>query len=381
VGTVYKRKRRDGKPLRNYSIVYHDQNGKRITVSSGTSDKRAAHRILAEKEAEVALILSGAVDPLHEHYQEQVCKPAQEHLDGYLTSCKDKQAAFGLKQKKRHLDWLLEATGAARLTDILPDVVDARLCALSEAGISARSINLKLECARAFLTWCVKNGRLRSNLLVVIPRRNEVLDRRRVRRALTEKETKSLMAVARRKAQQNSQAKLRPLWYLFALLAGLRRSDLERLTWGAVDLEARRLTIRGGKAKRRVDELPLHPELVKEIRSTRPRNVLPAARVFPKPVSNGTRQKDFKEAGIVLVNDRGEHADLHALRVTYGTRLALGGVLPAVHQRLMRHSTVELTMRYYTKLGLTDLAEHGIDLLPGIETPKRARTRTRRRGA
>jgi len=109
------------------------------------------------------------------------------------------------------------------------------------------------------------------------------------------------------------------------------------------------------------------PTSSRTIRRVKPLNVLPSARVFPRAVSNRTRQLDFERAGIPLVNDYGEHADLHALRVTFGTRLALAGVPPAVLQRLMRHSTIELTMRYYTKLGTDDLESHGIDLLPGLE--------------
>lgn len=366
MGTVYKRKGRGGKPLRNYSIAYFDQSGKRVTESAGTSDKRAATRILAEKEAQVALIVSGAVDPLHERYRTEATKSAQAHLDDYLEACRTRQAGHALKQKTRHLRWLLEATGALKLTDILPDVVDAQLGMLVEQGKAARTLNLKLECASAFLNWCVRNGRIRSNPLRIIPKRNEVVDRRRERRALTEKEVEALLDVARAQAQETAQAALRPLWYTFALLAGLRRGDMERLTWGAVDLDAGTLTIRGGKAKRRVDKLPLHPELTAEIRRVKPTDVLPSARVFPAPVSNATRKKDFLDAGIPLVNEHGEHADLHSLRVTFGTRLALNGVLPAVHQRLMRHSTIELTMRYYTKLNLDDLQAHGIEKLPGL---------------
>ena len=127
------------------------------------------------------------------------------------------------------------------------------------------------------------------------------------------------------------------------------------------------VTITGGKAKRRVDRLPLHPELIQEIRRVRPRTVLPSAPVFPEAVSNATRKADYRRAGIEEVNERGEHADLHALRTTYGTRLALSGVTPVVHQRLMRHSTYELTARYYVRLGLGDLQTRGLDLMPGVE--------------
>ena len=76
------------------------------------------------------------------------------------------------------------------------------------------------------------------------------------------------------------------------------------------------------------------------------RTALPTAPVFLHAVSNTTRAEDFEKAGIAAKNDAGEVADLHALRVTLGTRLALASVIPAIHQTLMRHSTIELSIRY-----------------------------------
>lgn len=385
MGSVYKRKgaalkNQDGQPLvdrvtgkprrktrRNYYIQYRDSTGRTRIESSGTSDKRSAERILAHKEREVAEILSGVIDPLQETYRAANKRTALDHLEDYLAACRDKQDAGSLKEKERQLRWLLDSFPGAKLSDIRPDEVDARLSALSEGGAAARTVNVKLECARAFLNWCVRNGRLRSNPLRVIKKRNEVMDRRVVRRALAEDETDRLIEVARQAASESPRARLRPLWYLMALLAGMRRSDLVRLTWSAIDLSQKvpTLTIRGGKAKRRVDRLPLHPAIVEEIRRVRPRDVLPSARVFPRAVTNRTRVRDYERAGIVLLNAAGEVADLHALRTTFATRLALRGVPPAVLMRLMRHSTIELTMRYYTNLDVSDLEARGLNLLEG----------------
>ena len=99
-----------------------------------------------------------------------------------------------------------------------------------------------------------------------------------------------------------------------------------RMTWGDLDLasEPATLTVRGGKAKKRVDTLPLHDELVRELRELKPVTALPSARVFPTAVTHATRRRDFVRAGIALETEEG-HADLHALRHTFGTRLAQRG--------------------------------------------------------
>jgi integrase len=94
-------------------------------------------------------------------------------------------------------------------------------------------------------------------------------------------------------------------------------------------------------------------------------NALPTAPVFPRSVCNQTRMDDFRRAGIERVTDAG-HADLHALRGTFATRLAERGVPPAKMQRLMRHATYEMTMRFYVHLDVQALDE-GLSVLAGIE--------------
>ena len=87
--------------------------------------------------------------------------------------------------------------------------------------------------------------------------------------------------------------------------------------------------------------------------------------MFPTAVTDTTRKKDFKRAGIVLVDEEGRVADLHALRTTLGTQLARAGIAPQVAQRLMRHSDYRTTLKHYTVLGLSDTAA-AIDQVPGI---------------
>jgi integrase len=367
MGSVYKRRNASGKRRTNYVMEFKDQMGKTRIRSTGTSDKRAALRILAEREREVAEIVNGVRDPLQEQYGEAFNRPIEDHLREYLEACEGNQVPQRIKEKESRICWVLAGVGARRLADLRPDKVDSVLRAGQQQGMAARTINLRLEGINAFLNWCVKNGRLQSNPLRVIARRNQVGDRRVRRRALTPEEISSLLSVSREAAKSNPQAKLRPLWYMLPLLAGLRRGDMVNLTWGCVDLEAHCLTIRGGKAKQREDRLPITPELLAELARVRPRNAMPFSKVFPKPVCNETRKKDFIRAGIELKDDAGEVADLHALRTTFATNLALQGVPPAITQVLMRHTSIELTMRYYTRLKMRDLHTRGLDLLPRLE--------------
>ena len=365
--SVYKRTVR-GKRARNYSIDYQDENGTQRTVSSGTSDKRLAEQIKRKLVDRVRAVREGLIDPSESRLRSEADRPLAQHVDEYLEACRGRgQAPSGLREKTRHLRWLVKVMTGRSLAEVRADELDLRLTALADSGAGARSVNIRLEAANALMNWCVRNGRLHNNALRVVPRRNQVTDRRRVRRALTEDETARLLAVAREQARVVHGARLRPLWYLAPLLAGLRKGDMLRMRWRDLELESTppTLTIRGGKAKRRVDVLPLHPDLVREFRAMRPSNVHPSAPVFPREVCNATRRQDFERARIPLKTEEG-YADLHALRGTFATRLAERSVPPAKLQRLMRHGTIELTMRYYVSLSVESL-ETGLSALPGIE--------------
>ena len=365
--SVYKRTVR-GKKQRHYSIDYVDEHGVRRTVSSKTSDKRMAQQLERQLGDRVQAIRSGLIDPVQERLREEADRSMVDHIGDYMDACRARGDASGtLEGKERNLHWMLEAVGGGRLPMIRADQFDRCLAAETERGASARTVNLKLEAASAFLNWCVRHGRLAANPLRVLQKRNEVTDRRRPRRVLSCEETDRLLAVARRQAAEVPGAALRPLWYLLPLLAGLRRGDLMRLRWGDLDLECfpPTVTIRGGKAKRRVDVLLLHDDLVRELQAVRPSHAMPSAAVFPSAVMHSTRRRDFERAGIVLQTDEG-HADLHSLRHTFGTRLAAAGVAPAALQKLMRHASIQMTMAYYVHLDTAELHK-GLHTLSGVE--------------
>jgi site-specific recombinase XerD len=75
---------------------------------------------------------------------------------------------------------------------------------------------------------------------------------------------------------------------------------------------------------------------------------------------------DLRAAGIQPVVD-GRVIDLHALRVSFITHLALGGVPLAVAQKLARHSDPRLTSNAYTSLSLAEL-HRAVQALPATGT-------------
>lgn len=174
----------------------------------------------------------------------------------------------------------------------------------------------------------------------------------------------------------------RYLIYKLAVLTGLRRGEIESLTFDHLRLDGPTafLSMKPSDTKNReAVDVPLRADLVDELRQwleikKRSRAVLaikPSAidrneRLFSVPSSLvRCLNRDLAAAGIAKVDDRGRTVDVHALRHTFGTLLSKGGVAPRTAQQAMRHSDIRLTMKTYTDPRLLDIAG-AVDALPDL---------------
>lgn len=84
-------------------------------------------------------------------------------------------------------------------------------------------------------------------------------------------------------------------------------------------------------------------------------------------------RKDCRNAGIKITNHKGK-VKFHSLRHSLATHLVSKGVPPNVVQKIMRHSDIKTTMKYYTHL-LRGAEDNAIDKLRGFGE-KRAKEQT-----
>lgn len=349
---------KDGKRIESarwYGAYTDPHAHKRITVRLYTD--RAASRKELDRLIECAeRKATGIIDRFAEHR----VRPLKEHVAEYLDHCRHVgQARVHVGNKQTQLARLLAETGATRLPDLDPNVVERHLQALRKEGLSARSVNQHHTTAATFLGWCVTTGRAPDNPLRVLPKLDERADRRRVRRALTPVELATLV----------ERSGSRGVVYLLAALAGLRRGELKRILWSDIDLKEGTVRVRIGVGKaKREDFVPLHRQVVEALAAIRPDSGSSVERVFATVPNHLTVQRDLKRAGIALVDAEGRRVDLHACRTTTGTMLARAGVAPQVARLVMRHADVRTTQRHYTDLRLTDAAR-GVDAMPDIGTP------------
>ncbi len=317
------------------------------TFPLGVSDKRVAQQKLTALTRELEREAAGISVPRVQ--REGLQKPLSEHVGAFLADLKGKGRAHGtVKRYRTLLRVLFTRCGWQTFRDV--DAVSFSTWR-ARSGLGAKHLNDMLGAASTLFTWMERRG-----IIAVSPLRHvEKVKNDQAgafRRALSADEVARLLAAA-----PPSRA-----WvYLVILYTGLRRHELNRLTWGHFHLDASQPFVElpaNITKNRKSDRLPLRVEVVDALRGQMPENSMPFEWVFRGKVPMPAKlRKDLAAAGIPVVDDRGRRVDVHALRTTFGTMLSVAGVTPRVAMELMRHSDLKLTMRIYTDAAQLPLAE------------------------
>lgn len=142
---------------------------------------------------------------------------------------------------------------------------------------------------------------------------------------------------------------------VLSLNTGLRLGELRRLTWLDVDFSSRILTVRDEAQRKPGGKVPIN-DASEAILLERKKTAEQTDLVFPPIYGNSTRENlshDFKmlveKLGFnkgIKPEDRQRRIVFHSLRHTFASWLALAGVDIYRIKTLMRHKTLEMTMRY-----------------------------------
>jgi integrase/recombinase XerD len=245
-----------------------------------------------------------------------------------------------------------------RWTDITTDTLQARIFDLkTRDNLSHQTFNFYLAAVNQFGRWMVRTRRASENPAELLSKLNVAVDRRHDRRALNLGEIRALLMAARNGVTRGGiTGPERELFYRVALETGLRVNEIRSLTVGSFDLKADHpsVLVSAAYAKgNRKDQIPIPRALAATFAAYFGDRKL-EEKALPLPSANSVTKylkKDLMAAGVAYRDDKGEFADLHALRHSYITNLANAGVAPKVVQLLARHSTIRLTMDRYTHVG------------------------------
>jgi len=234
-----------------------------------------------------------------------------------------------------------------------------RIAELRDRGVSAISVNTYLCCVNAYFRWLYTE---RGEPLVRIPKL------RMESKVLTTFSPQDIARLASYKPAGRSKRRLQTM-VLTALDTGLRIGELLRLRRSDVDLDNLILRAMGKGSKERLVPMSIELRRVLYRWLQMLRDVQASALVFSTARGNGLGQRNVlpdlkllcRESGI-----RGEvRASFHTFRHTFAVNYLRKGGNVLYLQRILGHSTLEMTNRYLRSLGIEDLkaVHNGLSIL------------------
>ncbi len=304
----------------------------------GVADKGVAHDKAAQFVRELERELAGITPPKKEVEASAVplAKLISEYRAELLTRGRDEKYVHSTAKR------ITQIATDCRWKTLRDITADSFMTWRRAQSLKSKTLNDALSDLRSFLQWLVELGRLASNSLSGVVRIKVKDDEEEKRRAYSEAEAERLFAVSGPRA----------IIYETTLYCGLRRGEVAKLAWGDVQVDRAGetfLKLRASTTKNGKTTLQPIPEwLAEKLRAHRPAAANLADRVFPVLPRMPRFFKDLDAAKIPRVDERGHVSVFHSLRHTLGTWLWSTGADPRVIMKLMRHSSLELTVKRYT---------------------------------
>lgn len=347
----------------SYVFQYRNCEGQTRRLSIGK-----ASNITAEQARQIAKGLAADVvkgsDPAGAKQSRRKALTVSQLLDEYLASTKFAEKANGTQTTdksriERHIKPLLGNAIADKLTKeqvrrALSDIAAGKTARDTKTGHRGRSIvkggegsaRMAGRLLRAVLNWAVEEGFLSSNPVLGIKLgrdgvRTDILEN-------AEQYERLFRAIDRQEQERRIKAPAADAIRLLAL-TGSRKSEITNLTWRQVDLKRGMLVLppsshKAGKATGQVREIAL-PSSAQAIIARQPGGN-PDSLVFQSTIEGAPIslskpwQRVRDEAGLP------ETLNLHGLRHSLGSLMAVQGAEAAQIMVALGHSQLETTKRY-----------------------------------
>jgi integrase len=314
------------------------ETGKRKSESAGTADPDQAEQKRADKEYELNHGLHKEVSRMSwERFRELF---EAEYLSGARANTRRNYAAT--------LDLFEELCRPGALRSVSGRTVSTFVGAMRKRptrgreGMAASTIRVYLEYLHTALAWAAH-----QNFIPACPRFPDVkVPKKRPQPVPTESFEKLL---------DKAPDALTRAYLLCGWLAGLRLNEGLALEWEQtdaapwVDFARNRIWLPAGFVKAAEDQwVPLDPVLCSALEPL-PRHGRKVFRFLSRKTGEPICLEGMSQRIVKLARRAGVKLSMHALRKGFGCRYA--GKVPAqVLQRLMRHSSIAITMDYYANV-------------------------------
>ena len=205
------------------------------------------------------------------------------------------------------------------------------------------TVNKDIRNLKAFINWCRENRYVNGEIKIKLLKEDE-----RPVISLSNTQIKKLLSASK---------PYKTLWMriLLALGTGLRLGDIESWRVWDIDFENSYVTTKSKKTRKSMGSRPVPFQIIAELKKYV--SGLDAGRetIFNDNFSRYRWGKIRQKLGL------GDFK-FHDLRKTFGSVLAQNGVSTAVTQKLLEHSSPELTNKVYTNVD--PVLRHAVDQIP-----------------
>lgn len=349
-----------------WQITYENRFGKRVTISSKMRHERDAHTLANQIVTREMMAKHGVTDLTGDRFHQTDATPLIDLLgiwrkDLLARGNTEKYANEQYMQASEvfsvgKMEFFPQVTSSAVQIALGELRKDSKEGGVVKKGASLSTLNHYLRSVKAFCRWLWRDGRIKADPVAGMRSYNAKTDRRRQRRAMMVGELKVLYKAADEgPTLWTMTGEDRGMMYRLMLGTGFRVKEIRSLRGKSCLLNETPpvLVVEAGYSKRRrEDRQPIREKLAKlvkkyiqkkGIKADDPLFVLP-----DKP--NRMFIHDLAAAGVALKDDHGRVLDLHALRHTFITEMVRQGFPPKTAQQLARHSSITLTMDFYTHL-------------------------------
>ena len=239
----------------------------------------------------------------------------------------------------RHFERLVGKCNSKQITQ---NAIDKYILKRGEEVIRS-TLNKDIRNLKAFVRWCRKNRYVNGEIEI-----RELKEDERPVKSLSNTQIKKLLSTSK---------PYKTLWMriLLALGTGLRRGDIESWRVSDIDFENSYVTTRSKKTRKSMGSRPVPVPIMVELKKYVSGLDAEQEKIFNDNFSRYRWVKIRQKLGLADFT-------FHDLRKTFGSILAQNGVSTAVTQKLLEHSSPDLTNKVYTNVD--PVLRHAVDQIP-----------------
>ncbi|MHC4535116.1 MAG: tyrosine-type recombinase/integrase [Planctomycetota bacterium] len=239
----------------------------------------------------------------------------------------------------RHFERIIGKCNSKQITQ---SVIDKYILERGKEVIRS-TLNKDIRNLRAFVRWCRKKRYVNGEIEF-----KELKEDEKPVKSLSNTQIKKIISASKK----NKTLKMR---ILLALGTGLRLGDIDSIRVSDIDFEKNSVTTSSKKTRKSMGSRPVPVPIMTELKKYVTGLNAKQEKIYNNNFSRYTWTKIRRKLGL-------DDFKFHDLRKTFCSVLAQNGVSTAVTQKLLEHSSPELTNKVYSNVD--PVLRHAVDQIP-----------------